>query len=50
MLTIKTNEENVLMLRSKTYETINDADNFDTYKDLYLSEKSMKRGYLKLNK
>ena len=29
---------------------MNEADNFDTYKNLYLSEKSMKRSFLELYK
>ena len=32
-------EKKVLMLRSKEIDTINKADIYDTYKDLYISEK-----------
>ena len=32
-------EKKVLMLGSKDIGTINNSDNYDTYKDLYLSEK-----------
>ena len=34
-----TSEKNVLMLGSKEINTINSSDIYDTYKDLYLSEK-----------
>ena len=36
-----------LMLGSKSIDTINNSDIYDTYKDLYLSKKNVKRSYFK---
>ena len=39
-------KKKVLMLGSKEIDTINNADIYDTYKDLYLSEKERKEKLL----
>ena len=39
-------KKKVLMLRSKDIDTINNSDVYDTYKDLYLSEKERKEKLL----
>ena len=40
-------KKKVLMLGSKDIDTINNSDSFDTYKDLYLSKKNVKKNYFK---
>ena len=41
-------KKKLLMLSSKEIDTINNRDICDTYKNLYLSEKSVKRSYSKV--
>ena len=40
-------KKKVLMLDLKDINTINNSDIYDTYKDLYLSKKNVKRSYFK---
>ena len=40
-------KKKVLVLGSQEVDTINNSDIYVTYKDLYLSEKNMKRSYFK---
>ena len=40
-------KKKVLMLGSKDINTINNSDIYDTYKNLYLSKKNLKRSYFK---
>ena len=40
----------VLIFGLKEIDTINNSDIYDTYKDLYLSEKNMKKSCFKLYK
>ena len=40
-------KKKVLMLSSTDIDTINNTDIYDTYKDLYLSEKKMKKSWSK---
>ena len=40
-------KKKVLMLGSKEIDTINNSNIYDTYKDIYLSEKERERSYFK---
>ena len=40
-------KKKMLMIGSKDIDMINNSDIYDTYKDLFLSEKNVKRGYFK---